>query len=456
MNGSPMLRSLLFAIKIGIFVAAAILVVQYPGSIEVKWQNYRANVHTGVVIFTVLFALAFVLFLHRVYLFLTNIPQALKDRRTRKQNLLGWRSLTRGLSAVAAGDIEAADKQAQKARQYLPKDQGLSLLLEAQAARLKGHEDEAAALFRKLTDNKDTAFLGVRGMLVNALERGDQAQALTLARQGLDMHPRQGWIIKMVYDLELSARDWDHAERTLRRAERYNAIDKEAARNDRVAMLVAQADEASDKGDNVTALKYLKQAQALDEGFTPVAERLARIYWSRNNKRGAIAAIEKAWRTQPHTDLLPLWEKLAPDNEIKNSGKRMKWYERLVALNPESDESQMAAAGEAINQALWGEARQYLKMAEQIRPSTRLYRLWSLAEDKQGHEDSARSYLEKAENAPIDKVWACQESGQVFERWIPVTPQGHFNTIIWGYPGVRRASAMQQLMPQNELMMLAK
>ena len=111
---------------------------------------------------------------------------------------------------------------------------------------------------------------------------------------------------------------------------------------------------------------------------------------------------------------------------------------------------------EAINQALWGEARQYLKMAEQIRPSARLYRLWSLAEDKQGHDDSARSYLEKAENAPIDKVWACQESGQVFERWIPVTPQGHFNTIIWGYPGVRRASAMQQLMPQNELMMLAK
>ncbi|MEC7028357.1 MAG: hypothetical protein VXW91_01685, partial [Pseudomonadota bacterium] len=67
-----MLRSLLFAIKIGIFVAAAILVVQYPGSIEVEWQNYRANVHTGVVIFTILFALAFVLFLHRVYLFLTN------------------------------------------------------------------------------------------------------------------------------------------------------------------------------------------------------------------------------------------------------------------------------------------------------------------------------------------------------------------------------------------------
>lgn len=452
-----MLRSLIFAIKVGLFAAAAIWVVQRPGIIEVDWLGYHLTAHVGVVLLGLLFVLALLLFIHRVFLFLTAIPQAIKDRRSRKHGQQGWRSVTRGLSAVAAGDTEAAEAQSKKARDLLPHDKGLTTLLEAQAARLKGREDEAAGLFRKLADNKDTAFLGVRGMLVNAIERGDQQQALDLARQGLDMHPRQHWIIQMVYDLEIASRDWDKAERTLCRGLRYNVFTREKADSDRVAMWVCQADEAVEKGNNNDSLKYLKKAQKLDEGFAPVATRMAKIYWARNNKRALTLVIEKAWRAQPHVDLLPWWEKLAPDNDIKNAGKRMKWYERLVAMHPESDESQMAAASEAINQALWGEARQYLKMAEQIKPSARLYRLWSLMEREQGHEEAARAYLDKAEHAAVDKVWTCKDSGQVYEKWSPIAqPHGSFNTIIWGYPGGRRNSALQQLMPQNELMMLAK
>jgi len=457
LTGESMLRALFFAIKIGLIAVAAVWVSQRPGTVSVDWLGYQITTHVGIALLGVLVFLLFILFLHRVVLAVAGIPGSWKKRRERRTYEKGYMALTQGLTAVAAGDSKHASERARKTRELWPKDKGLSLLLEAQAARLRGEEDVARAAFDRLLKNKDTAFLGLRGLLVDALEGGDTARALDLARKAQAMHPKQPWIIKMVYDLEIQRKQWLEAEKTLKRAIRYNAIDERQGQRDHVAMLAAQAEALSEKGQKGEAVSMLRKAHRLDPDFVPAAERLAALYIERKNRRGAKNVLEETWKLNPHKDLVRLWGKLTPQNKPNDVSTRLRWFEKLVALKPDSVEGQLAAARAALDDSLWGQAREYLNMAMQIQPSARLYRMYAELEENLYHTNEAKDWLEKAADAPPDKVWTCRETGQIYERWSPVAkPHGSFNTIVWDYPKARAMLTAQSLLPQNEILIAAK
>ncbi len=452
-----MIRALLFAVKVGLIAAAAVWVAQRPGTVEVDWLGYQVTAHVGLALFALLVGALFLLFLHRIALAIAGIPGSWKKRRERKSHEKGYQALTQGLTAVAAGDSKHASERARKTRELWPKDKGLSLLLEAQAARLRGEEDIARAAFDRLLKNKDTAFLGLRGLLVDALEGGDTVRALDLARKAQQMHPRQPWVIRMVYDLEIQRKKWLEAEKTLKRAVKYGAIEERQAQRDHVAMLAAQAEALAEKGEKKQAAGLLRRAHRMEPDFVPAAERLAALYIERGNKRAAKAAIEETWKRNPHKDLVKLWGKIAPPSKPKDISTRLGWFERLVALKPDNAESQIAAARAAMDDALWGQAREYLNMAAQIQPSARLYRMYAELEEMLYNTNEAKEWLEKAADAPPDKVWTCRETGQIYERWMPVAkPHGSFNTIVWDYPKARQVLAAQALLPQNEILIAAK
>ncbi len=452
-----MLRALIFAIKIGLIVAAAFWVAQRPGEVELNWLGYHVTAQIGIVLLFLFIGILFILAVHRILLGLAGLPKAWRKRQAVKRHEKGYRALTQGLTAVAAGDAKQASDKAAQTRSAWPDDKGLSLLLEAQAARLRGEEEAARETFDRMLGNKDTAFLGLRGLLVNALERGDNSRSLELARKAKGMHPRQPWINQMVYDLELEAKDWPQAERTLTKAVKLGAVEHKQAQRDRIAMLAAQADEKQASGDISEAIKLLRKAHKIDAGFVPVAERLATLYLDKNNKRSAKNVVEAAWKKNPHPDLVPLWDRMVPAGRRRDVSARMHWFEKLVALKPDSVEGQLAAAEVAMDDALWGQARQYLDMAEQIAPSARLYRLYAQLSEKQGESEAARRWLEKAAEAPAEKVWTCRETGRIYESWSPVAaPHGSFNTIVWDYPSARHALAVRSMLPQNELLITAK
>ena len=453
-----MFRALFFAIKIGILAVVAYWVAQRPGTVALDRLDYHIKAQVGLVLLALFFLLIFILFLHRVALAIGSIPGRWKKRRDGKQHEKGYHELTQGLSAVAAGDVRQASVHAQKTRELWPQDKGLSLLLEAQAARLRGEEDVARACFDKLLQNKDTSFLGLRGLLVNAMEANDTARALELAQQAQKMHPRQKWIARMVYDLGVQERQWQLAGRALKRAAQLGAVDDKKARSDRIAMLVCQADEALDNSEPGKAVKHLKAAHALDRGFVPVAQRLAALYIERGKKSFAKPVLQEVWKVHPHPALVPLWDALAPEKKKNSSGgERLGWFEKLVALRPDSAEGQLAAAKVAMEEELWGQAREYLHMAEQLEPSARLYRMYAALEEELGHTEEANDWLEKAADAPPDKVWTCRETGRIYENWAPVAkPHGSFNTIVWDYPQAHAALGAPVLLPQNELLITAR
>src|SRR5262249_57792128 len=92
------------------------------------------------------------------------------DNRRRK----AYRALTQGMVAVAAGDAGEARRQAKLAGTLL-NDPPLTLLLAAQAAQLDGDERAAEKYFRAMLDRPETAFLGLRGLLMQSLKAGNNA-----------------------------------------------------------------------------------------------------------------------------------------------------------------------------------------------------------------------------------------------------------------------------------------
>jgi len=433
-----MLKTFLFFVKTALIIGALIWLSEQEGNVQIEWMDYKADIHVGLFLAGLLVFILLSIFVYRVMRTVVDFPASYRYYSQNRAKDLGYKALTLGLSAVAAGDTKEAVKQAEKARSLLPEDKGLPLLLEAQAARLDGREGDAQQSFAGLLENKDTSFLGVRGLLQSSLDSGDKKEALDLARQALKIHPKQPWILRSVYDLEIEAKLWNDAGATLKRAVKVGAISKERAISDRVAMALAVALSAEDEGLQDVALSQYKAARKLDADSVPAVLLSAEYYMRHGQNSKAKALIEKAWKRAPQAAYVDVWAKLIAAKDSQDALARLKWFERLVDISPNNARAQLAAGNAACEAALWGEARKFFMGAEAIRASKELYIALAALEDKaSGNEDAARKWLEKATDVPAERVWICRETGRVYDRWEPVAiPHGSFNTIEWNYPYV--------------------
>lgn len=431
-----MFKALWYGVKIAALIAAAVWVADRPGRVQIEWLDYTLTVQVGFFLLALLGFVLLTLFVYQTIRTFVDFPKSYRRYLEIKNREKGWKALTAGLTAVAAGDTAAALRQAEKAEKLIPEDQGLRLLLHAQAARLDGREDDAARCFVALLDNKDAAFLGVRGLLRGALDNADYSTASELARKALEKHPRQNWILKIAYDLEVRLRHWPQAMSILKRGAKYGAFTHEKLISDQIAMLVLQAEEAG--SNKAQTLDYLKQAVKLDRGFAPAAQRLARFYMAGGQSRKAKAVIEKAWKTRPHPSLLKIWGALQNSKKAQDAFLRLQWFERLLKFNAQTGMGQREIGRLAMEAGLWGEAREYLKRAEALEPDAPLYQLWAELEERAGNNPAVvKDKRQKAGMAPAGKVWVCRESGKIYEDWSPIAmPHGSFNTIIWDEPSI--------------------
>lgn len=436
-----MLRTLWFIVKISLLIAIAIWLAGQPGTVQLNWLDYKIEAALGLVLATLFILMLAALSLYRLLRAIADIPSIFARRRQLNRRDKAYQSLTRGLSAVAAGDAKTAVKMSRRVRGLIQDHGGLPLLLEAQAAQLEGKEDEALALFMQLSQSKDAGFLGIRGLLNAALERGDKVRALTFARRGLEMHPRQPWLIDMTLQLETAARDFEAAIKTLRRAERAGTISPPDIRKTRVAITLFEAERLARDGLHAQALSKMKAAYDLDKSFVPAVQRLAEAYLINGSRRSAVSILERCWKVAPHPDLLALWLKAMPKVFEGRPPKMIGWVQRLIRPNPDHPESLLAMAQVSAQSRLWGEAREYARKIEASgEADKRLFQLMMALEGQAGEasESSLAALSVKAAEAPPAKSWVCTETGKLYGRWEPIAePHGAFNTMEWD-----RASAI--------------
>lgn len=434
-----MLRALWFFLQLSVIVAASVWLISQRGAVDIVWNDYTVSVQIGLFLLALALFIILLFTLYRVFLFLADAPGVFSRKRHEKNRKKGYSALTRGFVALAAGDEKKASALAREVRKLLPDERGLPLLLEAQAARLRGDEGAARGAFEKLLEDEDAAFLGIRGLLKSSLDAGDAQKALSYARAALDKNPKQPWVLKSVYDLELRNRHWVAAHELLPRLRKYKAIAEEEAGRDEIALLMIRAEEDRIAGFDSGWLQKAERAHKIDPAFAPLVLALGDYYLSQNKKGKVIALVEKAWKIAPHPDLAVLWDRLAPEDKASDPLRRLRWFEKLLGLSPDNAESHIAAARAAMEAGLAGEARAHLIMAETLRPAASVYRLRADLEEQTTHSAPAvREWLDKAASAAPDPVWFCAQTGTIYNRWSPVAePQGLFNTIRWGNPAER-------------------
>ena len=431
-----MLRALWFALRLGILVAIAVWVANRPGVIDIHWQGYDIRADVSLAMLAAFAFIVILLAVHRVLWTLFSLPGVWRRYRAHMMQQRGYRSLTLGMTAVAAGDAKLASYHAHRAIHLLPQDEGLPVFLAAQAARLNGDGKGATAFFEKLLHNKDTAFLGLRGMLQAILEDDNAGGAAALTERALKLYPKHPFVLRMVYDMALRQRHWDQAQTLLKKIENAKGMEPVKIKAERIALLLQMAQEENGSA----ALPLLRRAYNLDSGFVPSAQRLARYYLDNKKRRAAVSVLEKTWKESPHTDLLPLWKEAAPQSKAHDSAARLQWFERLIVFQPSNMEARLVAASAAMEEHMWGMARQYLDAAADIGSSAKLYHLRARLAQAQNHPEEAALMLRRAAEAPPEKLWFCRESGHVYKNWSPVAePHGSFNTIIWDYPRPLRA-----------------
>jgi len=440
-----MRRVLSVLLVAAIVVAAAWYLASLPGTVTAHIGTLTAETSTPVAGFVLLLGFIVLYAVIRALAFLLRMPTRLRAWRGRRSRRIGDLAVTRALVALAAGDAADARREAQRARRALG-DTAQTLLLAAEAGRAAQREDEASAAFRLLAEREDAAFLGLRGLLRQAIEQEDWPEAAALARRAEAAHPGAVWLRGERWHLALRAGDWTEA------------LALAPPDGPRAALATAAAGAEPDAN---AARRLAKRAFEADPALAPAALAYAQTLRDAGKERRALAVIRRAWAAAPHPDLATFV--LAP---LAAPLDRYRAATRLAEANPSHVESLVLQGRAALAAGLTGEARRHAELA---RGATSQRRVWMLladiAEAETADTESGRQALRATQAAALraaatagpDPAWRCAACGMEHAAWHPICPSCRAPGLIgWATPPTPvvlplRAQQIQQITTAPDL-----
>ncbi len=450
------MRRLMALIVVAAAIAGGAFVADHPGHVEIVWQGWQIDTSVGVLVGAAALVGLVVSVLVLFAAALSRVPRNFRRRRAARRRRAGEAALTSGVVALAAGQPAAAQLAARRAAALLATapfgGAPMALLLAAEAATQLGDAAAAHRAYTALLDRPDTAFLGLRGLIGQALRAGDDDAARRLAERARRLRPDARWLVDALLVLAARAGDWAAARDTLASTVRRRVLPAERERHHRGIVLYELSRDAERSGDPRRAAGLAAKAQALTADLAAPAFHHARLLIGLGRRRSAAKAIERAWRTAPHPDLARLYLDIHPDAAPLT---RAAAVQRLAAQNPDSSESHLAVAEAALLAQLWGEARRHLALAiaaapmpessspgssspgsSSLGPSRRLCRLMArLEESEAGNMPAAREWLDRAIGAPPDPCYVCTQCGGESPEWQTLCREcGGFDTLLWRSP----------------------
>jgi HemY protein len=409
-----MWRGILFFIKLGVLVALAVWLAEQPGTVAIDWLGYRVETTVGLLILAVALVTVVLGLVYRFYRGLRRAPAEIGRSLGGSRRKRGYKALTNGMVAVAAGDAREAARWSKKANHLLD-EPPLTRLLAAQTAQLNGDDQAARKYFTEMLESGETRFLALRGLVMQALHDGDEETARRYLREAQALRPQTPWVVTHLFEMSEKAGDLDTAETTLREAERHKLLPRPEAQRKRAVVLLERAMEADKAQRRDAALSDAREANKLAPGLIPATVLLARLHIDADQPRRAARLLERAWTENPHPDIAAAFMAL---NDKETAIDRMKRLDRLVSGNAGHPESRLAMARAALNAQLWGEARRHLAPLTGDTPEQRACRLMAEIEEREnGDRAAAVSWLHRAEKAEPAATWVCGGCGAVATDW---------------------------------------
>jgi len=435
------IRLLLGLLAIAGLVWVAVVFADEPGKLSLEWAGWQVQTSVAVLVLAVVTLILAILLLLKIVGAVFRSPRAFLRSRREKRRREGYKALTQGMVAVAAGEADEARRLARKADVLLA-EPPLTLLLQAQSAQLDGDERAARNYFLAMLERAETEFLGLRGLLTQALKSGNDAEALDLAHRARTLRPKTGWALAHLGELQARAGHWKEAEATLVQALKRKAITHAEHRRAQAAVLLERSRAAAGSADTRVALDLADRGQDADPSFAPAAAWRATLLRDDGRQRQAQRVIEAAWRAAPEPSLAEVYASLVPD---ETPLQRMQRMQHLAAANPDHLESHLVLADAALKARLWGEARRHLARAgveasadaAAPLPPARASRLMAEVEEAETRDSArARFWMSRAAAAAaLEPTYVCGKCGAESQRWVAVCPNCRaFATFEWRAP----------------------
>ena len=385
-------------------VAASLWLADLGGAMEVRVGDLLLAAPLPLVL--LLLGLGFLAghLLLSVIAALVSWPARRRAKQLSRDRAAGDAAVTGALLQLAVGAPELARLEVQRARRLLGPTPQI-LLLGAEAERMAGSEEGAAAHFTELATRPESRFLGLRGLLRQAMARQDWEAAKQLAAAADEAQPGAAWLRQERAELAIRTEDW--------RA----ALALAPPEAPRAALSLAAA---AQEEDAIRAAELERQAFAADPGFAPAAiAHAARLAATGHARRGR-AVLEESWQAAPHPEVAEAY--IGQESEPL---ARVKAAETLARRNQGHAESHLLMGRVALAAGLTGRARIELLAAAAAPAADRRAHL-ALAElerleqgDTQPGRDATARHLAAAEAAPAAPHWRCGHCGTDHHRWKP-------------------------------------
>jgi HemY protein len=429
-----MFRALVFFTILGFAIWGTLILTDLPGLVSLEWRGYRIDTTVAFLLGAIVLTSFTSALVYRFWLFLRRAPGNMAGAWKAKRRQRGYQALTRGMVAVAAGDAMEADRQVKRADVLLD-EPPLTMLVSAQSAQMKGDEAAASKFFTAMVKRPETEFLGLRGLLNQAIKRGDKVEALSLIRRAHRLQPDSTWVASNMFDLQIRTGQWLDARVTCDDLARSSLIGQDDAKRRKAVLSYHLSLLAQDTGDGEVALGHLRDANKLAPGFIPAVADLAGRWGDGGKAKKAAKLIEEAWSAAPHQDLLgPYWRALNASDALE----RVRATEKLVEKQSRHLESLIALARTSLEVRLWGEARQYLEqaLAAAPLPQARICRMMAELEEIENADSGlAREWLMRASQAAADPAWVCDHCGNTVATWSVVCGKcEEFDRFDWRIP----------------------
>ncbi|WP_421995831.1 heme biosynthesis protein HemY [Reyranella sp.] len=437
------IRTLIWFALAALAMVGAVWLAERPGTVTAEWQGWRLDSSVGALLIGIVILMLLGVGAWMLYRWIVGAPVALLEGWGESRKKRGYRELTQGLAAVAAGDGAEAQRHARRAEQLLG-EPPMTLLLSAQAAQLAGDRDGAQRAYTAMLEDDQMAFIGLRGLIAQALREGDQTTALGYAERAFRLRPQTPWVVHTLFDMQAQLGQWRTAQETLDTGVRRKAVTVDKGRNLRALLLLERSREAERDGHPADALELAREAFRLAPDRIPVTRRLAELQLGAGDAKRAIKTLERGWTAAPHPDLAQLYLRASGETDPM---KRIAVARRLAGLKPNDIESQLVLAQASLDAGLWGEARRQLETAGGSQPAVRVCRMMADLEERAASEPArVHDWLARAAAAPADCAWRCTACNTQHEAWRAVCAScGAFGTLQWRAPG----SAAQLLPPET-------
>lgn len=427
-----MIRLLAILIGAALVAAGIAWIADRQGELLFTIDSFEVRTSASVAIGLGILAAFLVGFGTRVMATILGTPGALGRWTSARRMRRGQEALSRGLVAAAAGDSQAALKEAARVHALLGSPP-LALLLTAQAAQLEGDEDSQANAYRAMLEHDDTEFLGLRGLFMQAMRHNDHPEAMKLAARAHELKPRAAWSANALFDLKSANREWSDAKDVLEESARAKLIDPGLLRRRRAVLLTAEALDAEGRNDGNRALATALEALELSPALAPAAALAARRLAAQGRAWRAQDVIEAAWAQSPHPDLAAAYAVIKPEEPADARARRLIG---LAHLNRDHFESRILEAEQAVNLLNWAEARRLLAPLARGFASARVCALMAEIEQGERHDaTAAHAWLSRAVRAPHDAEWRCGNCGWSAPQWHAVCGScGAFDALTWSSP----------------------